>query len=340
MKKTVYSLVAAAVLSSTVSVSFAADKVLKIASWLPKTHGINANFLPTMQKEIEKRTEGRVKAKIEYGLAPPNGLLELVEYGAADIAWTFNGYFPGRFTTTKMIELPGYPGNSEAASVAHWKAHEKYFKKAGEFDGVELIGLMVHAPAYLFMSKDKPVKNLAELSGRKMRTAGGVANDVAEALKVSPVLASATKSYEMISGDMVDGTFLPMDVVPIFRLYEAAPKAYSVPGGFYRGSFSIFMNEDALEGVSEADQKALRDYFGETLSKQAGAVWDADHERGLKVQEEKGTVTALSDADVKALGEMTQGIKEKVIKDVSDKGIDGQAAYDLIFETMKNYSSQ
>lgn len=339
MKKSIRNLLVVALMGSS-SVAMAADKTLTVASWLPKTHGMNEFFWPTFKKEVEKRTEGRVDVKIEYGLAPPNGLIELVEYGGADISWTFNGYFPGRFTTTKMIELPGYPGDSEAASVAHWRAYEKFFKKAGEFDGVELIGLMVHAPAYLFMGKDNPVNALSELKGRKMRTAGGVANEVAEVLEVSPILASATKSYEMISGGMADGTFLPMDTIPIFRLYEAAPNAYSVPGGFYRGAFSVFMNEDALDGVSEADQKALREYFGEALSAYAGQVWDMDHQRGLKVQEEKGKVAAMSDADAKAFGEMTQGIKEKVIKEVTEKGIDGQAAYDFIFETMKNYQSK
>lgn len=340
MKKLAYRILSVALLTGATNLSLAADKVLTVASWLPRTHAVNDIFWETFQKEVKERTQGRVEAKIEYGLAPPNGLLELIEYGGADIAWTYNGYFPGRFTTTKMIELPGYPGDSEAASVAHWRAHEKFFKTAGEYDGVELIGMMVHAPAYLFMAEDQPVNHLTELEGRKMRTGGGMANEVAEALGVSPILASATKSYEMISGGMADGTFLPMDVVPAFRLYEAAPKAYSVPGGFYRGSFSIFMSEDAMNGISDADQEALQAYFGELLSRDAGRAWQAGHERGLKKQQAEGTVTALSEADVSDMSKKTAAIKSKLIKEISDRGIDAQAAYDFIFDTMKNYQSQ
>ncbi len=333
-------LLAVAVVGSLISSAVAADKVLKVASWLPTTHGINSMLWPEVKKQIEARTDGRVSIQVEYNLAPPNGLLELIEYGGADISWTYNGYFPGRFITTKMIELPGYEGDSKAASVAHWRAYEKFFKKAGEFDGVELIGLMVHSPAYLFMGKDKSIDSLAALQGRKMRAGGGVANEVAEAVKVSPILAPATKSYEMISGNMADGTFLPSDVIPMFRLYEVAPHAYSIPGGFYRGSFSIFMNEDALEGVSDKDKAALQAYFGEELSGYAGSVWDADHDKGLKVQKEHGSVKPLAEADVKAFADMTKGIKEKVIKEVTDKGIDGQAAYDFIKKTMKDYQSK
>ncbi len=330
-------LLTVAVLGGLMTTAYSADKVLKVASWLPPTHGINADLWPKVKKEIESRTDGRVSLEIEYNLAPPNGLLELIEYESADISWTFNGYFPGRFTTTKMIELPGYPGSSEAASYAHWKAHEKFFKKAGEYEGVKLIGLMVHAPADLIMNDKSKIQSLDELKGRKMRTAGGVANEVAQALEVSSMLAPASKSYEMISGGMADGTFLPMDTVSLLRLYEVAPNAYTVPGGFYRGSFSIFMSPSALDDVSDADKKALSEYFGEKLSVDAGKVWDDFYKVGVEKFKKVGRETALPEADVKKFAELTKAIKEKVIKEVTDKGIDGQKAYDFIYETMKNY---
>lgn len=334
---TVRKLLTAAVLGGLLTTAYSADKVLKVASWLPTTHGINADLWPKLKQELEQRTDGRVSLEVEYNLAPPNGLLELIEYESADISWTFNGYFPGRFTTTKMIELPGYPGSSEAASYAHWKAHEKYFEKAGEYEGVNLIGLMVHAPAHLLMNKDSEIKSLSELKGRKMRTAGGVANEVAEALEVSPILAPASKSYEMISGGMADGTFLPMGTVSLLRLYEVAPNAYSVPGGFYRGSFAIFMSPSALDGVSDADKKAINEYFGEKLSIDAGKVWDDLYDQGMEKFKTHGKETALADADVEQFAALTKAIKAKVIKEVSDKGIDGQAAYDFIYKTMEDY---
>lgn len=337
MKTMFRTLVAAGMLCSLTGVAGAADKVLKVASWLPKGHGVNASLWPTVKKELETRTDGRVSLEVEYGLGAPNELLDVVEYGSADISWTFNGYFPGRFVTTKMVELPGYEGNSEAASYAYWKAHEKYFKQAGEFDGVKLIGLMVHAPADLIMNEKSAITSLDELKGRKMRSAGGVANEVATALGTSPVLAPASKSYEMISGGMTDGTFLPMGTIALLRLYEVAPNAYSVPGGFYRGSFGVFMNEDSLDGVSDADKKAINEYFGEKLSIDAGKVWDELYDSGVKKFATQGKVKKLGDSDVKKFAELTKSIKAKVIKEVSDKGIDGKAAYDFIAETMKNY---
>ena len=190
---------------------------------------------------------------------------------------------------------------------------------------------MVHGPAFLFMKNE--IDGLKAVEGRKMRAGGGVANEVATALKTSPILAPASKSYEMIMGGMADGTMLPADVIPSFRLYEAAPHAYTLPGGFYRGSFALFMNENALDKVSEADQKAIRAYFGEALSRDAGAVWDIDYDKGLAQQKEKGTIRELSADDVAKMAEHSAAIRDKVIAEINAKGVDGQAAYDLIVET-------
>ncbi len=334
--KIVNLLVSAALMTGLANMAVAADKVLTVASWLPPTHSVNAALWPKVKKELEARTDGRVSLSVEYNLAPPKGLLELVEYGGADISWTYNGYFPGRFTTTKMIELPGYPGNSEVASYAHWKAHQKFFTPAKEFEGVKLIGFMLHAPSHLMMKEE--IKSLNDLKGRKMRLGGGITNDVAKILDVSPVVVPAPKTYEYISGGMADGTILPMGTAALaFRLYEVAPFAYSVPGGFYRGSFSIFMNEDALEGVSDKDKKAINEYFGEKLSVDGGKAWDEVYNKGLQVYEEKAKVMPLSQADVSNFGVLATKVKEKIINEVNEKGIDGQAAYDFIMETMKSY---
>lgn len=316
----------------------AADKVLKVATWLPTTHSINSVFWKNFVKEIETRTEGRVAVEIEYGLAPPNGLLELIEYGGADFTWIYNGYFPGRFVTTKLLELPGYEGDAEAASVTHWLAQEKFFNKAKEFEGVELIGHMVHAPAVLSLQDE--IQNLEETKGLKIRIPGGVANEVVKSLEMTPLLASVAKSYELISSGVADGVVLPADLIPGFRLYEAAPNVYTVPGGFYRGSLSVIMNPDALSGISEADEKAIRDYFGEQLSADGGRVWDMDSDNGIAIQKEHGQVVALSDEDAKRVTVVADQVKKAVLAEVNAKGVDGQAAYDFIFETMKNYRSK
>ena len=125
----------------------AAEKLI-ISSWAPPTHGINAKLWPRFIDMIEKATDGRVTAEIKYKLAPPPAQFDLVQDGAADLSWIFHGYNPGRFTATKLIELPGYEGSAQAASVAYWRAHERFLHEANEHKGVRLIGLHTHGPGH------------------------------------------------------------------------------------------------------------------------------------------------------------------------------------------------
>ena len=71
-----------------------------------------------------------------------------------------------------MIELPGYEGNAEAASVAYWHAHEKFLASANEHKGVKLVALMTHGPGVLH--SDTKVSSLADISGMKLRLGSGI----------------------------------------------------------------------------------------------------------------------------------------------------------------------
>ena len=95
-----------------------AEETLTISSWLPPSHPINTEMLEGLIADMEEATDGEVTAEIKMGLAPPPAQMDMIMDQAADISIIFHGYQPGRFLGTKLIELPGYEGNAEQASVA------------------------------------------------------------------------------------------------------------------------------------------------------------------------------------------------------------------------------
>lgn len=329
-------LAGAAVLAMTGVSAIAADKTLTISSWAPPSHGINAILWPKVTEIIEKATEGRVTAEIKYKLGSPPAQIDLVQDGAADISWIFHGYTPGRFVATKMIELPGYEGNAEAASVAYWRAHEKFFAKADEHKGVKIIALMTHGPGVLH--SDRKVTKLDEINGMKLRIGGGVSGDVGAALGATGIRVPAPKVYETLASNAADGVMMPMEGKKGFKLTEVAKNTFTVPGGFYRGSFAVIMNEDAFAGLSDKDRAALEKVFGEPMSKVAGAVWDeidaAGNKAGMEAQAD--FLTEASAEDTAKYKAMSGPIIEKVLGEVSGKGIDAKAAMDFIAAEMKN----
>ena len=327
--------VAAAIMTGLGAGALSAAETLRISSWIPP-HAVNKVIFPAWIAAVEKATEGRVTGKIEFGLAPPPGQIDLIEDGTADVSWIFHGYNPGRFVTTKLIEVPGLQGDAEAASVAHWRAYEKFFKSANEHEGVRVIALMTHGPGQAHMRDG--IASLADLSGKKIRIGGGVSADVGKALGVVGVQVPAPKVYETLSGGVADGVWMPMETNKSLRLFEVAPNTMIMPGGLYRGSFAIIMSQAALDRLSDKDREAVLSTTGELLSKIAGKGWaDADVagvENAKKVGVKMGEFSAEDQAK---FAEITKDIRAKVVKEVSGKGVDAEAALAFIEETMKSY---
>ncbi|MCT8972735.1 TRAP transporter substrate-binding protein [Microbaculum marinisediminis] len=322
----------------TGAVAFAADYTLTISSWAPPTHGINAKMWPTFTKMVEDATDGRVTADLKLGIAPPPAQFDLVQDGAADLSIIFHGYQPGRFVTAKMIELPGYEGSAEAASVAYWRAYEKYLKQADEHRGVKLIALHTHGPAQLHTHEK--VTQLDQINGLKLRVPGGVGSDVGAALGATGIQVPAPKVYETLASKAADGVVMPMESRKGFKLTEVAENVYEMPGGFYRGSFAFIMNEDAFKNLPEDIQQALEEkVFGEPLSRAIGQVWDEIDQEGRQATMDAGnnSINEASDADRAAYQPVADEVTASVIEEVSKTGVDAQAARDFIAETMKNY---
>lgn len=326
--------VAASAIALSAAGAFAADTTLTISSWAPPSHGINAIFWPALIEKIEAATEGRVTGEIKYGLASPPAQYDLVLDGAADMAWVFHGYTPGRFVATKMIELPGYEGNAEAASVAYWRAHEKYLAALDEHRGVMLAGLMTHGPGILHTNKD--VQSLQDIAGMKLRIGGGVAGESGAALGATGINVPAPKVYETLASNAADGVFMPMEGKASFKLFEVAKNTFEMPGGFYRGSFAVIMNQDTFDGMSDADQAAVKAIFGEETSRLGGAAWDQIDADGLKALNDHADnkLTVATPEQAAEWAAIAAPIIDAVKAEVNAAGLDADAIQAFIAEQM------
>ena len=315
----------------------AADVTLIISSWAPPSHGMNSSMFPKLIKMMEEATEGRVTAKIKYKLGSPPAQFDLIQDGVADITWIFHGYNPGRYVVTKVVELPGYAGSAKAASIAYWKAHQKFFASANEHKGVKLIGLMTHGPGQLHSARK--VTSLSEIQGMKLRLGGGVSGDVGDALGATGIRVPAPKVYETLASKAADGVMMPMEAKKGFKLTEVAQNTYIMPGGFYRGSFAVIMNQEKFNSLSGKDQNALNGVFGLPLSTMAGRVWDSIDGAGFGVTKaaSDNSINHASSIDQAEFTKMSKKIVLKVLKEVSAKGVDGKAAQAFIAAEMAKF---
>src|SRR6185295_8504368 len=92
------------------------------------------------------------------------------------VSFVTASYTPARHILPLMAELPGVGETAEINSVAYSRIHWKHFQKAGEYKGVKLLAVWTHGPGQMFTKK--PVAKIADLQGLKIRTGGGVAEQV------------------------------------------------------------------------------------------------------------------------------------------------------------------
>lgn len=338
MSKFTRLLASTAVAIATATSAFAADS-LTISSWLPPTHPINTGMFEGLIAMMEEATGGEVTGEIKMGLAPPPAQMDLVMDGAADISIIFHGYQPGRFIGTKLIEVPGYQGNAEDASVAYWRVYEEYLKSLDEHRGVKLIALTTHGPGQIHSNKE--VSKIEDLQGLKTRLGGGVSADVGAELGLVGIQVPAPKVYETLDSGAADAVAMNMGERISFKLNEVAKNVYEMPGGFYRGSFAVIMSQERFDDLPEEVQAALEDnVFGEKLSRMMGQVWD-ESDSTAKAETEAAAdnrIVVASEEDQAKFAEMAARVRTKVFAELDAAGVDAEAAYEFVKAEMAKES--
>lgn len=324
----------AAVALVTATSAHAAD-TLTISTWLPPTHPVNTGMFAQLSDMIAEATGGEVTTELKSGLAPPPAQMDLVMDGAADIAIIFHGYTPGRFVGTKLVEVPGYDGNAEASSVAHWRVHDAMLSKLDEHRGVKVIALTTHGPGQVHSNKE--IADLSGLNGLKTRLGGGVSADVGAELGLIGIQVPAPKVYETLDSGAADAVAMNMGERISFKLNEVAKNVYEMPGGFYRGSFAVIMSQEKFDSLPADVQAALDGaVFGEPASRMMGAVWDQSDvdARKLTMDTADNTIVTASADDQAAFAVMAEKVRAKIIGELDAAGIDGMAAYKMMVEEM------
>jgi len=252
---------------------------LTYSSWVPPTHHLTL-WQANWTKEVEKATGGRVKFNSlpKHPAAAP-GTFDAVREGLVDLSYVTASYTPARHILPLMAELPGMADTSEVNSVAYSRIHWKHFQKVGEYKGVKLLAVWTHGPGQMFTKK--PVAKIADIQGLKIRTGGGVAEQVANALGASAFVKPAPESYELLKSGVADGVFFPLESIVSFKLDTVLEQATVFRGGMYSSAFGFFMNQDKWAKLSKADQAAIEKLSFEHAARSNGQSWDAADQKGL-----------------------------------------------------------
>jgi len=308
---------------------------LTYSVFFPPTHG-QAKAAEAWAREIEKRTQGRVKIKVLAGgtLTPADQCYDGVAKGISDIGMSCFAYTRGRFPLTEVLDLPlGYPNGRVATRVAN-----DFFKafKPKEMDDVKVLYLHAHGPGLLHTVK--PVKSLADLKGMKIRSTG-LSSKVISALGGTPVAMPQGETYEAIQRGVVNGTIGPMEVLKGWKQGEVIKSTTDCACVGYTTAMFVVMNPKKWSALPPDIQKIFEDVSSEWIDVH-GKAWDDLDLEGRNFSLSLGNkIVPLSKEQQNRWRSAVKPIISDYIKAMDARGLPGKKTVEETEKLIKKYAA-
>ncbi len=339
MKKGIFSftvsfLVATLFLVFWCSSSVLAQTTLTYSIFFPATHA-QAKAGESWAKEIEKRTGGKIKINIfaSGSLTPADQCYDGVVKGISDIGMSLFAYTRGRFPLLEALDLPmGYPSGMVATLVANDFVKKMNLKELSE---VKVLYLHAHGPGLLHTQK--PVNNMADLKGMKIRSTG-LSAKIVENLGGVSVAMPQGGTYEALQKGVVQGTLAPMETLKGWKQAQVVKSTTDCTNIGYTTAMFVVMNKKKWDALPKDVQKVFDDVSHEWIAV-AGKAWDDADVEGYKYSAElSNKMIKLSDAEEAKWESAVKPVVDDYIKNTESRGLPGKQAVAEVKTLIKKYS--
>jgi TRAP-type C4-dicarboxylate transport system substrate-binding protein len=305
---------------------------LNYSNFFPAPH-TNCILSVEWGKEIEKRTNGRVKITVFPGgtLTPADKCYDGVVKGISDLGMSVPSYTMGRFPLSEVLDLPL---GAKTAFVATRLVNDFYKKfKPKEFDDVKIMYLHAHGPGIVH-TRSKPIYKLEDLKGVKIRATGTTAK-VAASLGATPVAMPMPETYDSISRGVADGVVCPMEALKGWKLGEVVKFTTQDFSSAYSLSFFVAMNKDKWNSLPPDIQKIIEQVNEEWIEKH-GRNWDAIDKEGYEFIQKLGNkVIPLSKKEEARWAKAVEPLFAEYVKEKTAKGLPAAEALKFCRDRLK-----
>jgi TRAP-type C4-dicarboxylate transport system substrate-binding protein len=193
----------------------------------------------------------------------PSGIRD----GMAASGLVLTPYFPAEFPSTNLaaelsmlLELTG--AAPETAGLAYAGAMSEYLFNAcpqctAEFDSQNQVFIGSGGTSPYMLLCNRPVRNMDEFQGKRLRIGGAQWSRWAEELGASPVSVPQHETYEALSQGVVDCSIHSAPELTIVKLMEVVSDITTgAPGGVFAGVANN-VNKDTWAGLNEDERTAM-----------------------------------------------------------------------------------
>ena len=309
-----------------------AGTTLTYSSFFPPTH-IQSQLAEAWCKEVENRTEGRVKVQYFPGqtLTKAKQTYDGIVDGIADVGTSALAYTKGRFPVMGTIDLPfGYPSGIVATNAAN-ALYAKLMPK--EFNETQVMYFNAHGPGFIH-TRDKAVTSLEDLKGLKIRSTG-MSAEVMKALGATPVPMPMPDTYQSLQKGVVDGSCYPVEANKGWKLGEVVDYLTKDLAAAYTTNFFVVMNKSKWDSLDAKDQEIITAINKEWAVKH-GEAWDSSDKEGMDffLSQKGNEVIELDEKESVRWKEAVTPLIDDYTKGLGTKGLDGKAVVETIREAI------
>ncbi|MDX2104053.1 MAG: TRAP transporter substrate-binding protein DctP [Alphaproteobacteria bacterium] len=225
---------------------------------------------PFWTRELGERSRGAVTAEItpfnEMGLKGQE-IFRLMRLGVIDFGSTVLGYVAGDDARNEAIDLAGLAPDVETArrvSDAYRPVYDRFYRQ--QF-GVQVLAIWPYPAQVIFCNG--AISGLADLRGRKVRTANRTLAEFVEALGGTGVTMSFAEVVPALQNKVVDCAITGTLSGNAAKWYEVATHIYALPVGW----------SQVMHGVTvrswERLNPTVRSFLQREISSLEDRIWKA-----------------------------------------------------------------
>lgn len=299
----------------------------RATNWLQPIHTLNSEPYQKFSKELDKATQGRIAFTVYSGgtLVPAKATLQALRDGTAQLGIVYPGYTPAELPLNNvLVDLGFLVKDPMAAAFAYTEINlgDKDLIQEWQKQGVLFAG-GYSTPSYNFMCV-KPIRSLADMKGKKIRTAGGTQTDWVSSAGGVPVSVPIGDVYTGLARGSIDCTMAEVPNLINSKFIEVAKSITRLDMGTVPGATYV-LNPAFWKDLSAGDKKLMVTQMARGLADQqiayAARAKQALQEAEGKIeiiqpdQDLKDALQKFRASYIKALPQ--DSMKERRIKDPS-----------------------
>ena len=311
---------------SSLAVALATAALLPLGAW---AQTVNAKFSVTLPEKshqgqgaakfaelVSQKTKGRVQIKVYYNAALGNDVqvTSSLQGGTIEFVVPQTSTLTGMIKEFEILDFPFLFGSTQdAEKVLDGATGQKLLDK---LPAKGLVGLAYWENGFFNATNSKhPIQKHEDFQGLKFRAIQAkISQETVKALGANPVPLAVPELYTALETRTVDGQGTPSAVIAALKLNEVQ-KYLSLTRHSY-GAFVPLVSKKFWDGLTPADQAALREAALETRGFQRGVARDQAKSAEANMAAKGLLVNDVSPAERQRMRDKVKPVWDMFAKDV------------------------